>query len=346
MEELVSIIIPAYQEGERIERCLRSIFSSSYHKIEVIIVNDGSTDNIEETVENFRRKKAGKGKDIKLFTIPKSGVAYARNYGLRRAKGEIIGFADADDMIHPQMIEKLVESMRRGNDLAACGLLLCDENGRPKRNQPRLKGEEQNCPRQALEMIMWDQIIMSICTALFRREKIIDGTGELLVTCPENVPVYEDFAFICEYISHCTGKIEMVPFRGYFYCKRRGSLTDRTYSVPEMRNALDPIFNVGERMNDDTFIAHKLQYAFRFMAFWYEKAFLRSNGDFSPDTAVWKECREEIEKFADVYMKAPNVAFHRKIAMWIARKHPKLGLLLAKAAGKLFWRKEFQGTDA
>ena len=339
MNETVSIIVPARQEEKRIERCLQSILRSSYSKLEVIVVNDGSTDNAGEIVEAFKKRNKKENVSIKLFTIPKSGAAYARNFGLRQAKGEFIGFADADDLIHPLMIEKLVDSLQRGNDLASCGLLNCKEGGQPKHIQHRLRGIQKICPHQAMEMAMWDQIIMSICSTLFRREKIMDKAGKLLVSCPEDMAVYEDFAFICEYISRCSGQMEVIPFRGYLYCKHRGSLTDRAYAVQEIQYALKPILAIGEKLNDSTFIAHKLQYAFRFMAFWYEQAYRYSKEQFSPGVESWEICMQELEKYADVFLLAPNVAFHRKVAMWVIRKHPNAGRWLARIAGGIFWRR-------
>lgn len=339
MDETVSIIVPAHQEEKRIERCLQSILRSSYSKLEVIVVNDGSTDNTGEIVEALKKRNKKENVSIKLFTIPKSGVAYARNYGLAQAKGQFIGFADADDMIHPQIIEKLVNSLQRGNDLAVCGFLRCDKDGKPKWLQYPLRGRKKSCPSQALKTAMWDQIIMNICITLFRRERIIDGNGKLLVSCPEDVSIYEDFAFICEYISRCSGQMEVIPFRGYLHCKHRGSLTDRAYAVQEIQYALKPILAIGEKLNDSTFIAHKLQYAFRFMAFWYEQAYRYSKEQFSPGVESWEICMQELEKYADVFLLAPNVAFHRKVAMWVIRKHPNAGRWLARIAGGIFWRR-------
>lgn len=338
MKELVSVIIPAYQEEKRIRRCLRSILNSTYRNLELIVVNDGSTDNTERIVRDFKRKNESCTVSIKLVTISKGGSARARNYGLCLATGDYIGFVDADDMIHPQMIERLVNSLRQGNDLSVCGMMFCNESGRPGFYQYRMRRQKRQCPYQALTMIMWEQIQMSICPVLFRREKIVDMEGRPKFFCPEDVVEFEDFAFICEYVSRCQGFIEVLPFRGYFYCKRKGSLTAKKYTVEEICHALEPILSVGERMNQVNFNAHKLQYAFRLMAFWYEEAFQSSRQDFVSDSENWIRCRREIERYADIYMKASNVALYRKGAMWIARKCPDIGWLLAKTAGRVIFR--------
>ncbi len=334
MRKLVSIIVPAYQEELRIERCLQSIFASTYPNLELIVVNDGSTDNTEQVVQDFKKKNKSQATLLKLVTVPRGGAARARNYGLGLAEGDYIGFADADDMIHPEMIEKLADSLERGNDLSICRLVFCDEAGKPKSCQYSQSRDSKKCPRQALEMIMWEQVQMSLCSVLFRREVIMEESGKPTILCPEDVVAFEDFAFVCEYASRCNGKMEKLPFDGYFYCKHRGSSSTGTYTAREICHALQPVLAVGERMGAG-FTAHKLQYAFRFLAFWYEEALRSSRDNFLPDSENWRICMEELERYADIFMSAPNVSLYKKAAMWIVRKHPSIGWVLANTLGRL-----------
>lgn len=350
-KELVSIIIPAYQEEKRIGRCLESILQSTYRNLELIVVNDGSTDRTEEIVRSFMERTMEHsepsalsdlsdfsepyGPVVRLITIPNSGPAHARNTGLRQAKGQIIGFVDSDDRIDPHMIERLAQCIYKGRDLAACGMSLCDENGKTSGRQRPVKEQSCRCPRQALELVMWDQILMSCCLALFRKDKILDSTGKLLVSFPENGKNFEDFSFICQYLSRCHGFMEILPFHGYFYCRRPGSVSRSPYSVRELCRDLQPLLHVGEQMVSEGFTAHKIQYAFRFMAFWYVEAQGSRKRDFSPGCESWDMCMNELEKYADIYMKAPNVSLYRKFAMWIVRRHPGIGRLLAKTVGRI-----------
>lgn len=337
MRKLVSIIIPAYQEELRIERCLKSILASTYPNLELIVVNDGSTDNTEKVLKTFQEKNSSPKAIFRFITIPNGGVARARNYGLSLAKGEYIGFVDADDMIHPEMIERLADSLEKGNDLSICRRLICNENGKPLYRPDFSVGEKRQCPVQALEMVMWEKIQMSMWAALFRREKIMGVEGEPVLLCPEDVVAFEDFAFVCQYVSRCNSFIEKLDFDGYFYCKHKGSLSTGIYTAREIRHALQPVLAVGEKMGAG-FTAHKLQYAFRFMAFWYEEALRSTREDFFPDSDNWKICMKELERYADIFMKASNVSSYKKAAMWIARKHPVIGRILAKSLGKLLIR--------
>ncbi len=332
MENLVSVIIPAYQEEKKIGRCLRSILASTYQNLQVIVVNDGSTDRTGEIVRKIKRKRESGTVSIELININNGGSGHARNCGLRRAKGKYISFVDADDMIHPQMIERLVQSIGNGSDMASCGIVLCDEMGRGKVYQKRLR-RKLRCPAQALEMAMWSRIQMNLGGVLFRKEKIIDQEGQILVACPEDTVCFEDFSFICEYLSRCNGSWEALPFQGYLYCRHDGSRSYEKWSAMELSHALQPMMAVGNRMDDENFISHKLQYTFRFMALWYEWAFRSGGRIFTPECSDRKICMRELERFVDLYMKSADVVWYRKLAVWIVRKHSCLGWVLARTVG-------------
>ncbi len=334
-KEVVSLIIPAYQEEKRIERCLRNILASTYRYLELIVVNDGSTDRTEAIVRHLKEINASAERVIEIVNIDHGGSGRARNFGLRRAEGKYIGFVDADDMIHPQMIERLVQSLQEGNDMASCGLLFCEEDGKAGLRQSRLHKSKIACPLPALGTVMWEQIQMNMGSVLFHRERVMDEEGELSVSCPENVVAFEDFAFICRYLSRCDGLWEVLPFYGYFYCRRKGSLSSQAWSARELSDALQPILAVGEMTGKEAFDSHKLQYAFRFMAHWYEEAFRCRRQDFLVDSDERKICMQELERYADIYMKSSKVSRYRKAAMWIVRRHPKTGFFLAKTVGRL-----------
>ena len=95
------------------------------------------------------------------------------------------------------------------------------------------------------------------------------------------------------------------------------------------------IFEIGEQAGDGKLTAHKLQYAFRFMAFWYKEALRCEKKDFLPSCESWKICMEEVERYANLFVSARNVSYFKKMAMQIARKHAELGRILAKIFGRL-----------
>lgn len=101
MEQLVSIIIPAYNTQAYIAEMLDCVVSQTYTNLEIIVIDDGSTDNTADIVENYALKDSR----IRLIRIPNSGVSNARNIGIENSNGSKIFFWDSDDIIEPDTVE-------------------------------------------------------------------------------------------------------------------------------------------------------------------------------------------------------------------------------------------------
>lgn len=110
---LVSVIIPVYNHSSAIGRCLRSIEAETYRPIEVIIVDDGSTDNIGSILEPARSRLEAAGLNTKVVHQSNRGAAGARNRGFREAAGEYVIFWDADTVGEPRMLERMVEALEK-----------------------------------------------------------------------------------------------------------------------------------------------------------------------------------------------------------------------------------------
>lgn len=118
MNELISIIVPVYNAGQYIRKTLESILNQTYSNIEVVCVDDGSTDNSYQTL----RFIAASDNRVKLFTKKNEGVTRARQFGFMQAKGDYVGFIDADDRIEPTMYEVLYKNAQEFNaDISHCG---------------------------------------------------------------------------------------------------------------------------------------------------------------------------------------------------------------------------------
>lgn len=113
----ISIIVPCYNASKYIAKCLQSIINQSYKNIEIICVNDGSTDN----TLNILRKIQRKDKRIVIINKRNGGVSAARNDGIKKSVGDYILFVDSDDYIDEQMVELLVEkSIEHDSDIVKC----------------------------------------------------------------------------------------------------------------------------------------------------------------------------------------------------------------------------------
>ena len=126
MNELVSVIIPAYNRGRTIRRAIQSVLAQTYSAIEVIVVDDCSTDDTKGIVNSINDSR------VRYYCLKKnSGACVARNTGVDLAKGNYIAFQDSDDAWHANKLEKQMEFLLRHNyDFISCGFDRIDEKGR------------------------------------------------------------------------------------------------------------------------------------------------------------------------------------------------------------------------
>lgn len=107
-KKLVSVIIPIYNSEKGLDKCIKSVIMQSYKNLEIILIDDGSTDGSSAICKNWLTKDDR----IKYFFIKNSGVSVARNYGLRKAIGDYIYFIDSDDYIDQNVIENLYNNLK------------------------------------------------------------------------------------------------------------------------------------------------------------------------------------------------------------------------------------------
>lgn len=125
-ESLISIIVPIYNAEHYLSKTINSIINQSYRNIEIILVNDGSTDESKKICEAYVKFD----NRIRLINKQNGGVSSARNLGIDNSSGEFIGFVDSDDYIDSLMFEKLFESIiEHEADIAECGYYIVKGNG-------------------------------------------------------------------------------------------------------------------------------------------------------------------------------------------------------------------------
>lgn len=120
----ISVIIPTYNCGKYIPEAIDSVLSQTYKDLEIIVIDDGSTDNTKEVLKKYEGK-------IRYICRERGGVSKARNSGLKIASGQYIAFLDADDIWLPEKLEKQTAFLSENKevDFVACDLVLFDENG-------------------------------------------------------------------------------------------------------------------------------------------------------------------------------------------------------------------------
>ena len=116
-EVKISIIIPVYNVEKYLHECLDSIINQTFKDLEIICVDDGSTDKSSEILEEYEQKD----KRFTVISQPNKGVSAARNRGMQQAKGKYIMFVDSDDYVHPRFYELLLQALKEeGADIAGC----------------------------------------------------------------------------------------------------------------------------------------------------------------------------------------------------------------------------------
>jgi glycosyltransferase involved in cell wall biosynthesis len=193
----VSIVIPVFDASAYLEDCIQSILQQSLKEIEIIIVNDGSSDNSKFIIEEF----AGKDNRIVFIDGPNEGVSAARNKGVKIAKGEFIGFVDADDWVEPGMYEKMYrEAIAQGADWAICNVLV-DSAGHPSHVRLELTNETISLNQRRdseIRAVMRFKYDYANWNKIYSRE--IVQQNHLLFE--EGMRVGEDLLFNCCYIQY------------------------------------------------------------------------------------------------------------------------------------------------
>ena len=126
MENLISVIVPAYNVAQWISKCLESIMNQTYKKLEIIVIDDGSTDETPQILDRY----ANIDSRIKVVHQKNSGLVKVRNKGIELASGEYVAFVDGDDTIIPEMYERLLKNaLKYDADISHCGVCFCFSDG-------------------------------------------------------------------------------------------------------------------------------------------------------------------------------------------------------------------------
>lgn len=260
-KEKISVIVPTYNVENEIEKCIRSICAQKYDNLEIIVIDDGSTDNSGKIADKLALE------DSRVIVVHKEngGVGSARRVGLEIATGDLIGFVDADDYINCEMYDELYRNMiEHGADMSACfGKRVTDEA--PEDYMRTDTSESKVSTRTNFEVFhgfynqnhednvtnkYFNGDTLSLCNKLFRREIIKN------ITFPE-LFVGED-AFVYFDILKQIKKAVYVTKEYYYYYNRSTSLTKtKVYSEEKTEFILENRVKRSVRYRD---ILHESKY--------------------------------------------------------------------------------------
>lgn len=217
-DELISIIVPVYNVENYLRKCVDSIICQTYKRIEIILVDDGSTDSSGAICDNYLERDDR----IVVYHKKNGGLSSARNYGIERAHGKYIGFVDSDDYIDYDMYELLFNLIRDNNaDLSMCRNIDVYNDTYKKDN----KGD--SClvvdSEDAIKYVLEAEIAsVSAVNKLYKRE-LFDN-----IKYPEN-KIFED-AFVIVELLDCCETVVITTQQKYYYVHRTDSITTKGFN--------------------------------------------------------------------------------------------------------------------
>ena len=235
----VSVIVPVYNTERYLRRCLDSLVNQSLQEIEIILVDDGSTDNSRQIMKEYEEEYLDR---VTVYTKENGGQATARNMGIQRSMGKYIGFVDSDDYVDTKMFETMYRVAEANQcDMVECHYHYLSEEGK-RTKEYRTRGDIRQYKNQK-DMFINTQA--SPCNKLYRREVLMHTA----VDFPEGF-IYEDTGFYIKTIPFIK-KEQYIDKHFYYYFLHSSSTMNANKSrkvgdiVPVLENILDFYKNNG-----------------------------------------------------------------------------------------------------
>lgn len=223
--ELLSIIVPVYNAEEFLDRCIESILSQTYKSLDIIVVDDGSSDDSGKICDEYAEK------DMRVRVIHKQngGVSSARNIGIEAARGEYICFVDSDDYLERDYLEVLLETKRKYPDFDNiwCGFYTVRDYYKNKK-ETVVAEKDKNYSFYNLSGIMdlcekW--LVQMPWNKLFETKKVKENN----ILFPPELSLGEDYIFNLRYLDCTNGKIVVINKPLYDYLRDGKESLDNKY---------------------------------------------------------------------------------------------------------------------
>lgn len=247
-EGLVSLVLPIYNVEKYLSYCVETCINQTYKKIEIILVDDGSTDNCPTICDNY----AAMDSRIKVIHQTNGGLSRARNSGIAAASGEWIAFIDSDDLVNVRYVELMLKAAINNNaPMVWCGIDEIDESEHYDGTEAIAAYDMKMFDKATAEMQfynMWGmQKALVAWNKLYHRSLFTDDNGEMILYAPGKI--FEDGFTTYKYIYQAE-KIVYIDAPLYYYRQREGSIMKKNRIVN-----FDPALEAGvERL--DFYKAH------------------------------------------------------------------------------------------
>jgi len=210
----VSVIVPVYNVENYLPKCLDSLLSQTLQNIEIVVVDDGSTDRSAEIIRQYSEKYPAK---IKAFTKENGGLSDARNFGIERACGDFFGFVDSDDYVSETMFEEMLSLAKRHDaEMVICNIQKVDEHGSITQKLTQIPNMPEKIDLES-NFSVFSDLSYFACNKLFRKELFTKKRFKKGVH-------FEDIQLIPQLLLECKTLAQTQKFH-YQYLERTDSIT-------------------------------------------------------------------------------------------------------------------------
>lgn len=226
MNDLVSIIVPVYNIARYLPRCLKSLTEQTYRSIEIILVDDGSTDDSGRICDQW----ADRDSRIRVFHKENAGPSDARNFGLQKAAGAYISFVDSDDWCDSSYIEVLLRTLLETDcDIVECDYVCTEADTPVPQSGPAAPGYEIYTGRDCFRQILTEVCFVAVWNKLYRRSIIGDEQFQFGM-------YHEDEDWTYRVFSRAR-KLCRLHYTGYYYFQREGSIVHSRPTYKRLNDA-------------------------------------------------------------------------------------------------------------
>ena len=225
MTELISIIVPIYNVEKFLPKCIETIVNQTYKNIEIILVDDGSTDSCTDICEAYREK------DSRIFVYKKAngGLSSARNFGFKHSKGKYIIYIDSDDFVSRNYVENLYNAIfSTQSDIAISGFYLTNEAGEiiEKKKKETTKILSLNIDSALQELLLQRKFDSSAWAKIYKREFFKEY-------CYPEGKLFEDIPITYKLFLN-SQKIAFIDTFDYYYVQRSNSILNMSFNPKKL----------------------------------------------------------------------------------------------------------------
>ena len=228
----ISVIIPVYNTEKYLRRCFDSVIAQDYKNLEIVIINDGSEDNSEQIINEYKKKYP---ELISYYKKENSGVADTRNFGIEKAQGDYIMFLDSDDYIDKALLKTLEEYVNKNIDLIKFKLQRVNEEGKTLEIVSGATFEKTTGEDGFNKLYSTDVLLDSPCVYLIKNEIFVKNSLKFAVGTE-----HEDFGLV-PFIIVLAQTMVSINFYGYYYVQSDNSITRNENYTKTIKKAYDAL---------------------------------------------------------------------------------------------------------